>query len=101
MISENITFTDYLTSFKEEDTIQDIISGLLATPKHICSKYLYDDTGSQLFRKITQLPEYYLSRLERELIKTASEKLQLSNTDIIELGSGDCSKISLFSTKLV
>jgi L-histidine N-alpha-methyltransferase len=43
------------------------------------------------------LPEYYLSRIEKEILKENALKIVDSheNVDIIELGSGDCSKISI------
>ncbi len=59
--------------------------------------FFYDEKGSKLFEKITQLPEYYLTRTEIPLIKQAAQKIgeQLTDFDIVEFGSGDCSKISL------
>ena len=59
--------------------------------------YFYDQTGSQLFEKITELPEYYLTRTEIPLIKKAADYLKesINEVNIIEFGSGDCRKISL------
>ena len=59
--------------------------------------YFYDEKGSKLFEKITELPEYYLTRTEMPLIKKAATYLKDSITDvnIIEFGSGDCTKISI------
>lgn len=37
----------------------DAREGLTATPKYIPSKWLFDSKGSELWEKITQLPEYY------------------------------------------
>ncbi len=37
----------------------DILAGLAATPKHVSAKYFYDGAGSQLFERITEVPEYY------------------------------------------
>jgi L-histidine Nalpha-methyltransferase len=42
----------------------DVIAGLSATPKKLPPKYFYDSTGSELFEKITELPEYYPTRTE-------------------------------------
>ncbi len=59
--------------------------------------FFYDEKGSKLFEQITQLPEYYLTRTELPLIKQAAQKIgeQLTDFDIVEFGSGDCTKISL------
>lgn len=59
--------------------------------------FFYDDTGSKLFEKITGLPEYYPPRKEAMLLKKIAPQIskELKNIDIVELGSGDCSKISI------
>lgn len=76
---------------------EEIIQGLTAEPKSISSKYFYDKTGSELFNKITQLPEYYPTRTEKSILHQIAPDLMNRNTsfEIIELGSGDCSKISI------
>jgi L-histidine N-alpha-methyltransferase len=74
----------------------EIIEGLTSKQKYISPKFFYDQTGSELFEKITQLEEYYPSRCEKEILSTIVGKLDFNfeNLDIIELGSGDSSKIS-------
>jgi len=47
----------------------DVIDGLSATPKHIPAKYFYDTRGSDLFEQITELPEYYPTRCEMEILR--------------------------------
>ena len=46
------------------DELAEIIDGLQQEEKAISPKYFYDETGSQLFEEITQLPEYYLTDVE-------------------------------------
>jgi L-histidine N-alpha-methyltransferase len=86
----------------KQDQVKIIFEGLTLGQKQISSMYFYDKVGSKLFEEITQLPEYYLTRLEKSLIPEASR--QLSETDyfneIIELGSGDSSKILLLLQNL-
>jgi len=74
-----------------------ILADLKSTPKKISSTLFYDEEGSRLFEEITNLPEYYLTRTEKVLLKKAALCLseELKNIDIIEFGSGDCSKISI------
>lgn len=75
----------------------EIISGLTSEQKFISSKYFYDKKGSELFEEITRLEEYYPTRTEKSILQTAASELtnDLSNFTIIELGSGDNSKISI------
>lgn len=75
-----------------------VIDGLKQTPKRLPSAYFYDDEGSRLFQRIMQLPSYYLSNAEREILVTQWPKLldALSPDgqafELVELGSGDGSK---------
>ena len=43
----------------------DARAGLTASPKTLPPKWFYDEHGSELFEKITQLDEYYPTRAER------------------------------------
>lgn len=61
-------------------------------------KYFYDDLGSALFEAITRLPEYYLTRIERDLLATYAGDIvgQLDGPlELIELGSGSAIKTRL------
>jgi dimethylhistidine N-methyltransferase len=73
-------------------------SGLTATPKSLPPWLFYDAPGSQLFERITTLPEYYLTRTERDLFTAhASEIFRIlgSNLTIAELGAGTASKTGI------
>ncbi len=76
---------------------EEILSGLMADPMYVSSKFFYDKAGSKLFEEITRLDEYYPSRTEKSILKShATEILEDSyNPSLVELGSGDCSKISI------
>src|ERR1051325_7040295 len=47
---------------------EDVRRGLTATPKRLFPKCFYDALGSVLFDAICQLPEYYLTRAEDEIL---------------------------------
>jgi acetyl esterase/lipase len=47
---------------------EDVLEGLMATPKRLQSKYFYDEQGDLLFQQIMACPEYYLTNCEREII---------------------------------
>ena len=75
----------------------DVLRGIASDQKYIPSKYFYDDTGSRLFEKICELPEYYQTRTELKLLsKNASEIVHgFMNGNLVELGSGSSIKIRI------
>jgi L-histidine N-alpha-methyltransferase len=93
----NITVSNYLSTINKRELIKTIIDGLATLPRHISSMFFYDAVGSKLFEEITRLPEYYAARTEIELIKDFANLVgsQFHDVEIVELGSGDCSKISI------
>lgn len=78
------------------DFMRDVEDGLSASPRSIPPVYFYDQEGSALFDKITELPEYYVTRTELELLGTISGELSLragAGAVVIEPGSGSSVKI--------
>ncbi|MCK5440988.1 MAG: L-histidine N(alpha)-methyltransferase [Maribacter sp.] len=84
------------TKFEEE-----VHQGLTDFPKHLSSKYFYDELGDKLFQDIMNMPEYYLTNAEHnifeahkaeisELFREGNEKFKL-----IELGAGDGRKTKI------
>jgi L-histidine N-alpha-methyltransferase len=73
---------------------EDVRQGLTARPKSLPPKYFYDAVGSELFDRITRLPEYYLTRVEESLLVAHGPTLMrgLAPADIVELGSGSAAK---------
>ena len=77
------------------DTLADDVRRGLARPlKELPPKYFYDERGSELFDRITSLPEYYPTRCEREILnRHAPAIVERSGADeLVELGSGMASK---------
>jgi dimethylhistidine N-methyltransferase len=73
----------------------DVIAGLSGKPKRLPPKYFYDLTGSGLFDRITQLPEYYPTRSELGLLHQhapAIASLFPPAAALIEFGSGSSRK---------
>ncbi|MFK7833321.1 MAG: L-histidine N(alpha)-methyltransferase [Winogradskyella sp.] len=73
---------------------QDVLNGLTAENKYLSSKYFYDDNGSRIFQEIMNMPEYYLTNAEFEILSMQSkqiiEALKFSGPfNIVELGAGD------------
>ncbi|MFP5318437.1 MAG: L-histidine N(alpha)-methyltransferase [Acidimicrobiia bacterium] len=96
------TIKPRLEIFLTEDDVRasledDVRRGLTSDPKDLPPKWFYDDRGSQLFEQITRLPEYYLTRAERWLLKEHGHGIPpLTEADtIVELGSGTSEKTRL------
>jgi L-histidine Nalpha-methyltransferase len=78
----------------------EVLNGLSDRPKTLSPWLFYDQAGSQLFEEITELPEYYVTRTEREIlarhadeiVSAAAERRELS---MIELGAGTATKTGL------
>ena len=69
--------------------------GLTAKPKELAPKYFYDERGSKLFERITDLPEYYPTRSEREILSQRSGEIVAAAGEpgtLVELGSGSAAK---------
>lgn len=76
----------------------DAARGLLAPVKILPPKYFYDQRGSDLFERITQLPEYYPTRLEHKILSRCADEIVARHpglTSLVELGSGSSSKTPL------
>jgi L-histidine N-alpha-methyltransferase len=72
--------------------------GLTASPKCLSPWLFYDEAGSRLFEQITTLPEYYLTRTERDIFTTNADEIFNildSNLTIVELGAGTASKTGI------
>lgn len=92
---------DCADSFDERDVFAlDVLSGLSAARKSIPSKYFYDRQGSELFRRITRLPEYYLTGCELEILESQWERIAACVAgqpfNLVELGPGLSRKTALF-----
>lgn len=85
--------------------VESVRFALTSTPKKLSSEFFYDEKGSQLFQKITQLEEYYLTRTELAILEENAGKikshLQSNEIDLIELGVGDGHKTSVIIKSLL
>jgi len=86
------TNVSFETAFEEE-----VHQGLTAIPKFLSSKYFYDKIGDKLFQDIMNLPEYYLTNCEFEVISNHTQAIAETfkgdnGFDLIELGAGDGKK---------
>lgn len=73
--------------------------GLSQPNKRLPCCLLYDREGSKLFEEICKLPEYYLTRAEREILERHAH--ELSAGQVVELGSGNSEKTRLILAALL
>jgi L-histidine Nalpha-methyltransferase len=80
----------------------DARAGLTATPKSLPPRWFYDAQGSALFEKITNLPEYYPTRAERSILRSAAAPIAdlTRAATLVELGSGSSEKTRLLLSAL-
>jgi len=83
--------------FLDEALRADALAGLTATPKVLPPKWFYDERGSELFEKITRLDEYYPTRAERSILRTAAGQIAATTRarTLVELGAGAADKTRL------
>lgn len=81
---------------KNSSVLELVMLGLSKEQKAIPPKLLYDELGSEIFEKICDLPEYYPTRAEKEILgKYAAEMCGMIGEEalIIEPGSGSGEKV--------
>lgn len=90
------TRTITISQFEEE-----VYSGLTANPKYLSSKYFYDAKGDKIFQAIMDMPEYYLTDCEYNILETHKKEIADLFSDgpnsfnLIELGAGDGKKTKI------
>jgi L-histidine N-alpha-methyltransferase len=71
--------------------------GLTAEHKWLPPRWFYDERGSALFEQITELPEYYPTRTERQILAERADEIAAAAPvqTVVELGSGSSAKTHL------
>jgi dimethylhistidine N-methyltransferase len=83
-----------------------VCEGLMSTPKWLPAWLFYDAAGSELFSRITELPEYYLTRTERAILAAYADEIvglaaDIDALRIVELGAGSADKTRLLLSAAV
>ena len=84
--------------------VQELIINFSKKKKIIPSKFHYDLKGSKYFEKITKTKEYYVTRVEKEILKKIANQINIifgNNLTFIEFGSGSAEKINILLNKKV
>ena len=95
---ERFTLVEPGSAAAAVDFGREVRAGLTGRPKRLPCRFFYDREGSRFFETICELPEYYLTRAEREILaERAGDVVSRfpNGTTLIELGSGSAAKTRL------
>jgi dimethylhistidine N-methyltransferase len=91
MAGDSLTAPQTVAPPESPDFLADVIAGLSSNPRTLPCKYFYDERGAALFQKICELPEYYVTRTEIDILDRNRAEIasQLGpNIQLIGLGTG-------------
>ncbi|MEY2492304.1 MAG: hypothetical protein QOH24_1255 [Verrucomicrobiota bacterium] len=86
-----------------EEFQEQVVAGLSQRPPTLPSKFFYDETGAALFLRICELPEYYVTRTEMQILRDfGGEIARMAGTgiELIGLGTGAGTKTRILLEKL-
>ena len=83
-----------LSEAEQRCLADDVLDGLTRPFKELPPKHFYDTRGSELFERICELPEYYPTRTEREILQQRAREIAVHTraSELVELGSGSADK---------
>jgi len=85
------------------DFLSETVAGLSSTHRTLPCKYFYDARGAALFQRISELPEYYLTRAELQILDRFSGEIATAlgpEIELIGLGTGAGTKTRILLEKL-
>ena len=91
------------TSLLRAEFADAVLSGFARKPRSLPCRFFYDAHGSVLFEEITQLEEYYPTRVETALLEAYGAEIAERMGDarvLVEFGSGSSRKTSLLLSAL-
>src|SRR5689334_23211349 len=86
------------TSSSQPGFAEAVLHGLSQPQKELPSRFFYDEAGSKLFDQITELPEYYLTRIDESILEANAEQIVAAmdpDFEMVEFGSGSSRKTKL------
>jgi len=92
--SERVLVTVHNRNGQAARDRDELRAALLRSPREIPSRFFYDDRGSRLFERITELPEYYQTRTEHALLRAIADRIAEAAraSQLVEIGSGAATK---------
>jgi dimethylhistidine N-methyltransferase len=95
----NQRFADFIDMQPSVESVHDaVINGLSGGPKTLPAKLFYDERGSKLFERICLLDEYYLTRVETDILRKRARTLNgliAEHVQLVEFGSGSNHKVRI------
>ncbi|MFL5822065.1 MAG: L-histidine N(alpha)-methyltransferase [Solirubrobacteraceae bacterium] len=92
--TDRVRIHSCLSNQGERRLADDVLDGLTRPFKEIPPKHFYDARGSELFDQICELPEYYPTRAERQILEDQATAIvqETGAAELVELGSGSAEK---------
>src|SRR6059036_1751843 len=103
MTGDQSTAAEQISPPESSDFISDAIAGLSSNPRTLPCKYFYDERGAALFQKICELPEYYITRTEIDILDRNRTEIASHlgpNIGLIGLGTGAGTKTRILIESL-
>jgi dimethylhistidine N-methyltransferase len=85
------------------DFLSEVLAGLSHQPRTLPCKFFYDERGAALFQKICELPEYYVTRTELQILRRQGADIASAlgtGIELIGLGTGAGTKTRLLLEEL-
>jgi dimethylhistidine N-methyltransferase len=87
----------------KENFREEVLVGLSQSPRQLPYKFFYDERGAQLFQEICELPEYYVTRTEIEILRLHGAEMAKAlgpQIELIGLGTGAGTKTRILLEEL-
>src|SRR6058998_1518177 len=91
MTGDSLAAPQQISTSESSDFVADVVAGLSSNPRALPCKYFYDERGAALFQKICDLPEYYITRTEIDILDRNRAEIASHlgpNIQLIGLGTG-------------
>jgi L-histidine N-alpha-methyltransferase len=92
--TDGIQIDSWLSEADDRCLANDVLDGLTRPFKELAPKHFYDARGSELFERICELPEYYPTRTEMQILRAQAQEIVDATgvAELVELGSGASDK---------
>jgi len=95
--------TSVVAGATKENFRDEVLDGLSKSPRQLPYKFFYDQRGAQLFQEICDLPEYYITRTEIEILRLHGADMAKAlgpQVELIGLGTGAGTKTRILLEEL-
>ena len=99
----NKKITPAVEAAAKENFREEVLRSLAKSPRELPCKFFYDERGAQLFQQICELPEYYITRTEIEILRLHGAEMAKAlgpQIELIGLGTGAGTKTQILLEEL-